>query len=446
MAKNRPVSADDFVLGNLQPRGTRRLIYNSDPSNTTSHLSDPAAQPKELRQIVRSYANEGNIDTLVQEIFAEAMTMFWRTDKCPYDVRYQHRRLVPMMDNGLMPVEVYIDECHKQGMEFIAGFRMNDRHGQHPDFFEMLSRERPEWVLKEYAPSWKGAPPESHQYGCALNYAIDGVRDWLFSIMEEAANRFDIDGIELNFTRLAECFPSGEAADSHPIMTGFVRRLRKMLDEAVEDRVAPAAIGRRGDGYVDRTADKLILGLRVPQKLEGCAKWGLDVRTWIMEGLVDYVAPSDFGFTDFNERYEDFVRLARAHDCYVYPQITEKVEYNTDFEMAPARNRAAVRNFFAAGGDGFSTQNYFLHWVPKFAVPGEDGPDPVKYPPELNHLTELRSPETIAASGDRHYVFLPIWGDRNPGPGGIYVKPESTEGRPWGQALKKLEGAPLNLG
>ena len=26
------------------------------------------------------------------------------------------------------------------------------------------------------------------------------------------------------------------------------------------------------------------------------------------------------------------------------------------------------------------------------------------------------------------------------------MKPESTEGRPWGQPLKKLEGAPLNLG
>ena len=27
-----------------------------------------------------------------------------------------------------------------------------------------------------------------------------------------------------------------------------------------------------------------------------------------------------------------------------------------------------------------------------------------------------------------------------------WCKPESTEGRPWGQPLKKLEGAPLNLG
>ena len=29
---------------------------------------------------------------------------------------------------------------------------------------------------------------------------------------------------------------------------------------------------------------------------------------------------------------------------------------------------------------------------------------------------------------------------------GLTPKPESTEGRPWGQPMKKLEGAPLNLG
>ena len=28
----------------------------------------------------------------------------------------------------------------------------------------------------------------------------------------------------------------------------------------------------------------------------------------------------------------------------------------------------------------------------------------------------------------------------------FYPKPESTEGRPWGQPLKKAEGVPLNLG
>ncbi|MCZ6633914.1 MAG: family 10 glycosylhydrolase [bacterium] len=416
-----------IVLGSLKPRDTRRLIYNSDPSNTTSHLSDPAAQPKELRQIVRNYAQEGGIDTLVQEVFAEAMTMFWRTDKCPYDIRYQHQRMVPMMDNGVMPVEVYIDECHKQGMEFIAGFRMNDRHGHHPEFFKKLCEEKPEWVLREYKPSWRGAPPESHEFGCSVNYAIPEVREWLLSIMEEVATRFDIDGIEFNFTRLAECFPKGETEQSHGIMTDFIRQVREMLDKASEKSFSPMTLDHHGFKPHEKRERKLILGVRVPQQLKGCQKMGFDIPTWIQEGLIDYVAPSDFGFTDFNEQYEDFASLARAHNCYVYPQVQPRLWIETTMEMDLANYRAAVQNFYAAGADGFSTQNFFFHWGPKFEIPGDDGPKiPNMYPAALNNLKELKSPESIANSGDRHYIFLPLWADRQQGRGmsEIYVKEE----------------------
>ena len=420
----------DPVLGNLKPRGTRRVIYNSDLSNTICHLSDPAAQPVELRTIVRNYAVEGNIDTLVQEIFAESMTQFWRTDKCPYDVRYWHQRLVPMMNAGLMPVEVYIDECHKQEMEFIAGFRMNDRHGQHPDFFEKLAKENPDWILTDYEPSWKGAPERSHKYGCSLNYAVEGVRDFLFSIMEDAVKRFDLDGIEFNYTRLAECFPLGEAEASHEIMTDFIRRVRKMLDR--EAKESPMLMlqdhGRnRNTRPPEEKNRKMIFGVRVPQQLEGCKKWGFDVLTWIKEGLIDYVAPGDFGFTDFNERYEDFVSLARAHDCYVYPQVQTRLGVEAEIDMDPSRYRAAVGNFYGAGADGFSTQNYFFHWEPKSSVPGEDGVGvPEMYPKALNFLKELRSPESITTAGDRHYVFLPLWADWDGGGGmsGIYKREE----------------------
>ena len=53
-----PADVEDAVLGSLTPRGTRRVIYNSDPSNTTCHLSQPA-QPEELRQVIRNYAQRG---------------------------------------------------------------------------------------------------------------------------------------------------------------------------------------------------------------------------------------------------------------------------------------------------------------------------------------------------------------------------------------------------
>jgi len=404
-----------LVLGKLKPRGTRRLIYNSDPSNTTSHLSEPEAKPDELRQIVRNYAEAGSIDTLVQEIFAEAMTIFWRTDNCPYDIRSQHERLIPMMDNGLMPIEVYIDECHKQGMEFIAGFRMNDRHGHHPQFFEKLSREKPEWILTDYKPSYRGAPRESHKYGCSLNYAVPGVRDWLLSIMEEVANRFDIDGIEFNFTRLAECFPKDTADESHAILTGFVRRVRKMLDEAA------------GSNSPEDGKRSLILGVRVPEQMAGCKQIGLDVAAWIEQDLIDYVAPGDFGFTDFNEQYEDFTLVARSHNCYVYPQIQPTLAWKLDKSvmMRPSQYRAAVRNFYAAGADGFSTQNFFGHWLRLLdsVYPISDPQFSDTYPAGLNCLKELKSPESIAAAGDRHYLFLPLWADSR-GISDIYEREE----------------------
>ena len=250
----------NFALGTLKPRGTRRLIYNSDPSNTTRHLSEPAAKEEELRQVVRNYVT-GAIDTVVQEVWSQSMTSFFRTDKFPYTPKPNHQKLVPMMDEGVMPIEIYIDECHKQKIEFLAGFRMNDRHGHHPDLFEKVSKENPDWILKGYWPSsTRTADARTYKYGCALDYSVEGVRDWIFSIMEEVANRFDIDGMEFNYTRLPACFPRGKAESSHAIMTEFVRRVRAMLDEVGEKK------GR-----------KLILGVRVFQHLESCKKIGFDI-------------------------------------------------------------------------------------------------------------------------------------------------------------------------
>ena len=409
----RPGGVNEGTLGSWNPRGTRRVIYASDLSNTTSQLSESGATSEELRLIVRNYAKEGAIDTLVQEVWHQGWSSFWRTDKCPYDSRFQHQRLVPMMDAGVMPIEVYIDECHKQNMEFIAGFRMNDRHGHNPDLFEKISREHPEWILREFRPTSRSADPRSYEVGCALNYLQKGVRDWLFSVMEEVANRFDIDGIEFNFTRLPECFPSDKAEQSHAIMSGFVRRVRAMLDEASEKK--------------DR---KLLLGVRVLQHLEGCKKMGLDVPTWIRERLVDYIVPGDIGFTEFNAQYEEFVRLARAYDCYVYPQVESRLGYARRKPLqSPDQYRATLQNLYGAGADGFSTQNYFIHWGPKFS-PGESGfKSPKMYPKALNTLKGLRDPKMLAA-GDRHYIFIPLWGPDSPppmtygysgrGPGGTY--------------------------
>ena len=380
-------------LGKLSPRGKRRVVYNSDLSNTTSHMSDTATV-KELKAIVRNYAVHGGIDTVVQEVWHQGWSTFWRSKHCEYDSRPQHKKVIAMMDKGIMPIQVYLEACHAHKMEFIAGFRMNDRHGTNPNFFARLKKDHPDWVLG-FKPTARGADPRSRRLGCSLNYEKQGVREWIFSIMKEVATRFDVDGIEMNFTRMPEVFRSGVARGNHPIMSRFMRRVRRMLDET----------GRR-------KKKRLMLGVRVLQSVEGCRKLGLDVPTWIREGSVNYVAPGDIGFTDYNARYEDFVKIARKHNCFVYPQLENRLSYPRRREgiMTDAQSRAAVNNYFGAGTDGFSTQNFQMHWGEKLK----------HYPKAMSLLRQLRDPERVKAL-DRHYVYTPLWGTNGYGPSRTYL-------------------------
>ena len=61
----------------------------------------------------------------------------------------------------------------------------------------------------------------------------------------------------------------------------------------------------------------------------------------------------------------------------------------------------------------------------------------------------------MGLSGDRNYArYHHVLNRARAQPGGLIpaagfagpTKPESTDGRPWGQPLKQPEGAPLNLG
>ena len=71
-----------------------------------------------------------------------------------------------------------------------------------------------------------------------------------------------------------------------------------------------------------------------------------------------------------------------------------------DLVQTPEHCHAAVRNFYGAGADGYSTQNYF---------------DVDAY----DTLGVLRDPDLIAKE-DRHYVFYPIWGPNQDRQAGYY--------------------------
>ena len=174
-----------------------------------------------------------------------------------------------------------------------------------------------------------------------------------------------------------------------------MRKTRKQLDESAE---------RRG-------CDRLLLGVRVPQSIEECDYLGFDLATWINEGLVDYIVPSDFMHTDTNMKTEDFVNLAKGTNCKIYPAIHNRISMDGPNEhyrlMTLANFRAAAQNFYGFGADGISPYNYQFAFERRAFAHRSSAYAAYMWPAALGWLRDLRDPEEISQR-DRHYLFYAV--------------------------------------
>ena len=378
LVKDRPEETQGGDNGlSIAPRGTRRIHFVSDPSSIASSILPDPVETDDLRQWVDMLADSG-VDLFQQDVYNKGCTVYWRSDEFQYDPRKQHQRFLPMLDGGIQPLQVLLEHSHKRNMAFIAGFRMNDTHGRDhfPDRANFVE-SHPEWQLKDTREG------EGYQQGFPLDFTFDPVRDYIFEVMREVVSRFDVDGLEMTF-RDPVYFPYPEGRNRAHLMTRLVRRIRGLLDEFSQSR------GRR-----------ILLGARVFSTLEECLDMGLDVSTWVAEGLIDHLSPMDTMFCDFNAPWAEFGALTRNSSCLLFPTLNQWTSRRMRMRgegMTPANCRALAQTFYAAGADGitiYAPVAGFL-WSPPF------------YPQTLQVLHQLRGPQRVAL-GERHYIFDPTW-------------------------------------
>ena len=286
-------------------------------------------------------------------------------------------------------MQIVVDQCHRRGIKCIANLRMNDRHLV-TDYVAKLYRQHPEWRLKSPTGAFldrKGA----------LNFKYKGVRDQLLAFTAELLERYDVDGLELDYMRMCHMFEPTEARQHAHLLTEMMRSMRAQLSEAA----------RR------RNCGSLVLGVRIPSTLGECELLGYEVETWIREGLIDYVTPTDFWSTDFVAQTEEFVALTKQTSCKVYPSLSPVSSFPTPAErfLTPDQYKAAANNFHAFGADGLSAYNYFWTW----GYTHEDvvaGPGNVWPTPSLDLLTQLKDP-AACRKGPRQYLAYTLWTGKN---------------------------------
>ena len=156
-----------------------------------------------------------------------------------------------------------LQRCRHDGMSPWITLRMNDCHYNdiptHP-FHGTFWQKNPQFVRKN-CPGY---------FATCLDYAHPEVRDFYMALVDETLDRYDIDGLELDFMREPYLFSAGEEAKGAPILTAWIRDVRKRVD---------AAAAKRGHS--------IRLGVRVPSRPETALAMGLNAAGWAREGLID---------------------------------------------------------------------------------------------------------------------------------------------------------------
>lgn len=342
---------------------TDNILYALDsgrsPQNIVADYRRAIAQIAESRPGIMAQ-NVGNPDPVIYR--SREATAWSKYIDGPVSISMNK-----MIEAGTDPLQVTIEVCREHGVPVVASYRMNAE-----DFYEE-GLEIQDFGRKHRHLAIPGA--------FCLDPAHPVVYQHRMAIFREVAENYDIDGIEFDFRRWTHMI--SDPLNNHPILTRMVRETRQMLDEVAK---------RKGK-------NRMILGVRVGPSLDtpqevadyaglkpenrkvdpSCRELGLDVTTWVREGLVNYICPSLFWPSwPGLPRTREFSALAEGHDIGIYPTIFPRPKWLDDSGDVVNRGPIEPSNLdtlqeykdgfcnltlrcYDEGADGVSMFNWYYH-------------------------------------------------------------------------------------
>ena len=369
----------------LGRNGGRPFLFNSDATWIYRNFGRRCTAER-LRDVVRKLAST-NVSILAQCLYQRDM-VFYRSDRFErfggevhdFDdsftyLRVHHfRQAIEEVD----PPEVMAKEAHRNGMKFLASLRMNDRHTNAPGECSRFLLENQERIGLDISPEIRaGSSPSTF----IMDYGKEEVQERVLDVIREILERYDVDGVELDWMRWVLMYSCDvPAEDRIRLTTEFTRRVRRLLDEA----------GRR-------VGKRLLLSARIPQVVADALRCGFDAATWVREGLVDLLCPSDFHMMDFKGEVAEYAAMTAGSGTLLVPSLDRCLGQRNAGRADATRTRACMHSYYRQGADGLSLYNWF--W-------GEPESSE-ELPFDALTLTEGALPEALAR-GDRRYYFGPI--------------------------------------
>lgn len=307
-----------------------------------------------------------NYPSKTSELIGHGMTEFPRRgDKLASETLHR------LAAEGVDTLKVVADACHEAGMLCYASLRMNGDYsaGWMGESIPRMFNSTFWWSHPEFRIRGKQGEDQTK-----FSYAFPEVRAFKLAVLREAAQR-DIDGINLDFLRhpnffgyerpLVEAFQNRYGQDPRKlpaddprwlqlradVMTGFVRDVRRILDDAGKLK------GRR-------------LGLSARVDWRQYRAWGCDIQAWLKAGLIDYLVLAQHTLGGYEFDLRPFVVMAKGTGCAVlfgeeaitsgHDRTPEEDKLIAEGKMKPPSGsslsleqyRVRAARWYAAGADG----------------------------------------------------------------------------------------------
>ena len=282
---------------------------------------------------------------------------------------------------GTDPLKIISSACHRNNIACQFSLRMNDAH-------HTYKKPDGSYYFPELLSPWIDEHPEALLPNRQVDYACPLVHEYRKNQIQEILDRYDVDGIDLDFTRFKPWFQAGKEEEGKPLITNLVGELRDMT----------------------RRKNKT-LSARFEYDPRMCTASGLDIERWLAEGLFDQITLGGIGDHTPDAPSVWFIERAHAKGCKVFPSMEGQLHWCPggggggtgthpgngvhDGYGPPSMEymRAFAAMHYADGADGISFFNFTC----------ADGPFSVKA------LRELGNPENLKLKNKQYVVAVWPW-------------------------------------
>jgi hypothetical protein len=261
-----------------------RLLYNNDTTNLLGCTSPwhPRGAPFRPEMMEASVAEAAAADV---QLLAPGLceVPWWPSKVLPlaehaawFKERYgaepdQFSRFI--LGGGDL-VQLFVEACRARGIAPFISFRLNDAH--HKEHVEAKRGDRiPGGAFSGLSqfyhdhPEYRIGPNVQSGSQHVLNWAIPEVRARKLAFLAELCERYDVEGLELDFLRYYSFFQLGETSveQRRAIQAGFIAEVRTLLDRTA-----------RGGRH-------RWLSVRIPSLLGAFDPLGIDVAAFARAGV-----------------------------------------------------------------------------------------------------------------------------------------------------------------